>query len=115
MAFCDCNGCRLPAAVAVVSGSRFISLLCGHHGLATARQLLAAGRVVRVDPWIATKVNANVCSDGAFFASDVDATQHQRTLDQKAIDYAARIDRVAREQQVQRYEVTERGREALAS
>lgn len=93
--FCDALCCKLPARVAVVSGARFISLQCGHHGLVTARQLLAAGRIVRVDAWLPTKVNANVCSDGAYFASDVDATQHQRSLDQQVIAFAARLDRLA--------------------
>ena len=96
MAFCESNHCRQIARVAVVSGPRYISCRCGSCAVAAARQLISAGRTVRIDPLVPTRVNANVASDGSYFASDVDCMAYQATLDRKAIDFAGRVDGQAR-------------------
>jgi hypothetical protein len=97
MATSLCNRCgSSPARVAVVAplAHRYIPYCCAPCAVETAKEFAARGVRVRIDALMPRAINANVASDGSFWASDVDCAAHQRVLDARAADFARRVGRI---------------------
>lgn len=84
-----CNRCLalVPHRVEVRTATQR-SIVCARCALELAT---SAEPVLKVLPVIREKISPFVCSDLSYRASDVDATAHQRTLDDSARRYAVRV------------------------